>query len=333
MSSILLTIAIPSYNGGNSLLEAVESCKNINLIYSEFEVLVVDNCSNDGSIDKLQNLNAKLSFLKIAKNEKNCGRVGNWNRCLEMAKGKFILFLFTNDLIAKKNHIKEALDLLIYNNECALINMPWIVSNYKMTDLSLPPQFFNRTPGYGYFDSAKHIKSVIETGKLPFVPLQSNLLRRSTVQKKGIKFDTGIPISSDGVFLSELAIHTGKVGFYDKPSVIWRYDAPGRLHSNINIKEHIKQVIKAFSVIKGLSKNSINITKSIANYGALEFFIASLIQIKTKKDLVFSWHLLLDWCQTLKVSDINTIQFITRIIWRLIKLPLKIKTFLYLVRK
>lgn len=51
MSNKFLTVAIPTYNGGNALIEAVESCKKIDLDTSEFEVLVVDNDSNDNPMN------------------------------------------------------------------------------------------------------------------------------------------------------------------------------------------------------------------------------------------------------------------------------------------
>ena len=331
MHSTLLTVAIPTYNGGNSLLDAYESCKNIHLPDEEFEVLVVDNCSNDGSIDELQQQCKQLNYFRIVKNEKNYGRIGNWDRCLEIAHGEFILFLFANDLIAKDNHIEQALNILKQRSDCALVNMPWIISDYKMIDISLPIQFFQRTPGYGYFDCAKYIKDVVESGKLPFVPLQSNLLRKSIIQKKGILFDSELPISSDGVFLSELAMQTGIVGFYDKPSVLWRYDAPGRLHSQVKLNEHVKQVTKAFSKIEQLLNNGINMTKALANYEAPEYFISSLIKARSKSDLLYSKQLLFDWWRSVKTHNINMFQFIIRIFWRFIKLPLKMRTFVLLL--
>ena len=331
MNSKLLTIAIPTYNSGNSLLDAVESCKNIHLSDDEFEVLVVDNCSNDGSIDELHQQCKQLNYFRIVKNEKNYGRIGNWNRCLEFAHGEFILFLFTNDLIAKSNHVVEVLNFLKQSSDCSLVNMPWIISDYKMIDMSLPPQFFQRTPGYDYFDCAEHIKVVVESGKLPFVPLQSNLLRTDIIQKKGILFDPELPISSDGVFLSELAMQTGVVGFFNKPSIIWRYDAPGRLHSQVKLNEHVKQVTEAFIKIEMLLNNGINMTKALANYEVLEYFISSLIRVKSKSDLLYSKQLLFDWWRAVKKNDIRKFQFIFRLMWRFIKLPFKIKTFLLLL--
>ena len=97
------------------------------------------------------------------------------------------------------------------------------------------------------------------------------------------------------------------------------------------MNEHIKQVIKSFSIIGALSNNGINITKAIANYEAPEYFIASLIKARSKSDLLYSKQLLFDWWRSVNKIDILKVQFMIRLIYRFIKLPLKIKTFLLLL--
>jgi len=331
MNSKLLTIAIPTYNGGTSLYDAVESCKNIDLPDAELEVLIVDNCSTDDSIDKLYQMYKHLGYLKIVKNEKNYGRIENWNKCLKISNGVFILFLFSNDLLATNNHLIDTLKMLKENRNCSIVNMPWIVSNFAMTNKSLSSQFFKRSPGNGFFNCQEHIKRTVESGRLPFVPLQSNLLRKSTIQKKGIVFDTDQPISADGIFLSELAIKTGVIGFYNKPSVIWRFDAPGRLHSQIKFNYHIKQVTQAFSKINLLSGYGINISKAIANYDALEYFIVSLLNVRSKIDIISSFQLLVNWYLSAKNYGSNMVHFVLTLFWRIIKLPLKANTLFFLI--
>lgn len=322
-----MTIAIPVYNGGEPLLEAIESCRFINLSHDDFEVLVVNNCSNDGSIEKVKSEFDNFKPLRIIDNDKNYGRIGNWNRCLELADGEFILFLFANDLFAKDNHIDKALRVIKDNQNCSLVNMPWIISNFKMTEKYLPPQFFYRTPGYGYFECVDHIKSVVEMGKLPFVPLQSNIVRMSLINKGDIQFDPTLPITSDGLFLARLAAETNVVGFYEKPSVLWRNDAPNRLHGHLKLNEHNQQLLKSFSLINDLIDNKINLAKAFSKGKGLENVLVSLISVRTKKDMKIVNIVLNDWIKAVKSYKLNMIEFITRTLWEAIKLPLKIKTF------
>ena len=50
------TVAIPNYNGGNNLRRAIESCRNIKFLQSNYEILVVDNKSTDNSLEIVDEL-------------------------------------------------------------------------------------------------------------------------------------------------------------------------------------------------------------------------------------------------------------------------------------
>ena len=89
-----LTIAIPNYNGGKNLKRAIESCKKIQIPLEDYEILIVDNCSTDNSVDLINELNGKFSNLVLIENKENVGRIQNWNVCIDNAKGKFLIFLF-----------------------------------------------------------------------------------------------------------------------------------------------------------------------------------------------------------------------------------------------
>ena len=51
-----LTIAIPNYNGGKNLKRAIISCQNITIPIQEYEIIVVDNCSTDNSLNIVNEL-------------------------------------------------------------------------------------------------------------------------------------------------------------------------------------------------------------------------------------------------------------------------------------
>ena len=322
----ILTIAIPTYNGGKTLIEAIESCKYIKLPHDEFEVLVLNNCSDDDSIVMAKQEFKDFKPLRIIDNDKNYGRIGNWNRCLEFADGEFLLFLFTNDLIEKDNHVSQVLSLMKKNSECSLINMPWIVSNFDQSKKTMPPQFYLRTPGYEYYECMNHIKSVVEMGKLPFVPLQSNIIRLSTIKQGGIQFDTSLPITSDGLFLTQLATETNLVGFYEKPSIIWRFDAPTRMHAHIKLNEHNQQLLKSFSLIDKLLNKKINLAKAFSKGKGIENILVSIIAIRNKQDVVITKQVITDWLHAVGSYKINMKEFIFRTIWEILKLPLKFRT-------
>lgn len=92
----LITIAIPCYNSASFIEEAVISaCRQT---YQNYEVLVIDNASTDGTLQILQKLQSDYVFTLI-KNEKNLGAIQNFNLAIEQARGKYIKFLESDDVL------------------------------------------------------------------------------------------------------------------------------------------------------------------------------------------------------------------------------------------
>jgi glycosyltransferase involved in cell wall biosynthesis len=89
-----VSVLVPTYNYAHFLDETIQSA--LGQTYRDFELLIVDNCSDDDTamvVAKYQH-DQRVSFHR---NEKNLGLVGNWNRCLELAKGEYIKFLCADD--------------------------------------------------------------------------------------------------------------------------------------------------------------------------------------------------------------------------------------------
>ena len=102
-----LTVAIPNYNGGDNLERCIESCKTIQIPENDYEILIVDNKSTDNSISIVNEMKKKFTNIRLVENEKNLGRIQNWNVSIEKAHSKYLIFLFSNDLINEKNNIHE----------------------------------------------------------------------------------------------------------------------------------------------------------------------------------------------------------------------------------
>ena len=80
-----LTIAIPNYNGGENLKRCIESCQTIQIPENDYEILIVDNKSTDNSIDIVNEMKKKFANIRLVQNEKNIGRIHNWNGSIEKA--------------------------------------------------------------------------------------------------------------------------------------------------------------------------------------------------------------------------------------------------------
>ena len=96
--SPLVSVCIPTYNGQTYLRECLESVSAQS--FPDIEILVLDDHSLDDTLSILDEHAKRDPRIRVSRNKKNLGLVGNWNRCVELAKGEWIKFVFQDDLIA-----------------------------------------------------------------------------------------------------------------------------------------------------------------------------------------------------------------------------------------
>jgi glycosyltransferase involved in cell wall biosynthesis len=94
--AVRCTVAIPVYNRKALVLRAVESALAQSV--SGLEVLVVDNCSTDGTWEALHTVVDRR--LRLVRNTHNVGLFGNFNRCLDLTSGTYLRFLCSDDTLA-----------------------------------------------------------------------------------------------------------------------------------------------------------------------------------------------------------------------------------------
>ena len=91
----LVSIIMPSYNTGQFIKESIESV--LAQSYSNWELLIVDDCSPDNT-DEIVAPYLADSRIRYIKNERNSGAAVSRNRALREAQGKWIAFLDSDDL-------------------------------------------------------------------------------------------------------------------------------------------------------------------------------------------------------------------------------------------
>ena len=96
MRGPLVTIAIPTYNRSDGYLrEALGSA--IAQDYEALEIVVVDNASTDATPEYIRSVVDER--LRYVRNTKNLGVNGNFNACLQHARGDYFLLLHDDDRI------------------------------------------------------------------------------------------------------------------------------------------------------------------------------------------------------------------------------------------
>lgn len=92
----LVTIAIPTYNSANRYLAGSIECVRAQT-YKNIEIVVSDNGSTDNTEDVVRGFNDER--IRYIKHEKSLGPNGNFNFCVNEARGEYVLVLHDDDLI------------------------------------------------------------------------------------------------------------------------------------------------------------------------------------------------------------------------------------------
>ena len=156
-----LSVIIPSYNTKTVTKQCIESLlKTLQMEDLDFEIIVIDNASTDGTVKLLTSL--RINELRVIQNKKNLGFAKANNQGLETAKGEYILFL-NSDVIIKKLQFKRLLNYLDSRPEVGVCTV-----RVDLTDGTVDPASHRGFPtvwnSFCYFSKLERL-----FGKLPMI--------------------------------------------------------------------------------------------------------------------------------------------------------------------
>lgn len=125
MGNLQISFVIPTYKRADLLREAVASIMKQPKTSVSYEVIIIDNdwFELEGSETKKILMEYSPNRICYYQNKENIGLFGNWNRCLEIAKGKWIAMLHDDDLLAPDymNIIQDIFPKICKKNNIALV--------------------------------------------------------------------------------------------------------------------------------------------------------------------------------------------------------------------
>ena len=114
MSSPKVSIIIVNYNGKELLQKCLDSLLKVN--YDNFEIILVDNNSTDGSVEFITKNYPSLIIIKL---DSNKGFAEPNNVAAKISKGKYLLFL-NNDTVVTPNFISEMVKVMETDKKIAI---------------------------------------------------------------------------------------------------------------------------------------------------------------------------------------------------------------------
>ena len=122
----LASIGIPTFNGAKYLRDSIESV--LDQTFKDFELVLIDDVSSDETCAIAGEYARKDRRVSAIRNGKTLGLVGNFNRCIELAKGRYVCVWHQDDVMMPQN-IEKKIALLEANPQVGFVH-----SNVLMID-------------------------------------------------------------------------------------------------------------------------------------------------------------------------------------------------------
>jgi len=120
-----VSIIIVNFNGKELMRRCLTSLLTTN--YPNFEIVIVDNASTDGSVELIGKLFGSYPCIKVIKNSENLGHSEGCNVGAKVAKGKYLVFLDSDTEIKAGGCISE-------NNERLHVPQNWLSELVKVME-------------------------------------------------------------------------------------------------------------------------------------------------------------------------------------------------------
>ena len=234
MTSPNISVIIPMYNSERYIKEAIYSI--FDQTYQNFEIIIIDDCSTDSSVEIVKNINDNRITL-IRNREKNLGSAYCRNLGIDLSKGNYIALMDSDD-VSNKKRLQTQFAFLEENKKYGLCSC-W----YK--------NFGNSKRVHKYPSNSEEIKLffLFET----LFCQGSAFLRKSVFKDGEIKYNTHFRRSQDYEFWNRLKAYTE---FYNIPKVLYYRRVHKRqtthtrnsYYSDKVRKKNMKQIIKDLSI-------------------------------------------------------------------------------------
>ncbi len=148
----LVTIVIVNYNGRHFLDKCFKSITNLNYPKNKLELILVDTCSTD---DSLEFIKTNYPEVKRLKNDTNNYCRAN-NLGIKNASGEFIAFI-NNDIEIDKNWLIELIKFMLHESQSGITGGKNLFENNKIqsTGIEVYPNYYWGDRGFKFEDDGQ----------------------------------------------------------------------------------------------------------------------------------------------------------------------------------
>lgn len=236
----LVSIVIPVHNGEKYIKESIDSC--INQTYRNTEILVVDDKSEDGTLDILREYKDRIKVIPIEK-QNGLGNVINVG--IRQSKGKYIARMDADDIMYP-TRLEKQVEYLESNPNCVAVG----------GQIDIIDEYGDKVNHREYALTDKELKK----NRFLFQPFAhpAVTLRRSTLEDIGLYPENMWKVEDVKLFL----ILSTKGEFANLPDTVLKYRMTFKTESQSKMIEHFKKT----NEIRNWAIKELNIKPSFREY-------------------------------------------------------------------
>jgi len=261
------SIIIPLYNKAPYVAKAIKSV--LSQTYNDYELIIMDDGSRDGSFDVALRAIQNLGFCHIYK-QRNAGVSMARNNSVLLSQGEFLCFLDADDWW-ESTFLEEMAELIDEFPDAGIYGTNYTIVNETKHKTRVAPLGIDSGFEKGYIDYCKvYAKTLI----MPLTSITIAIPRKVFEEMQG--FPKGIRLGEDFLLWIRVALKY-KVAFLNKPLSYYNQDvdatqrAVGHLH---NPKEHM---LWNLDFLNEEEKRDFDVKQLIDNlrtYGLYPYFIS-----------------------------------------------------------
>ena len=262
-----VSIVMPVYNAMPFLAQAIESI--ISQTLEEIEIICVDDCSNDTSLELIEKYKECDNRIKVVRSEKNCGAGRARNVGMELASGEYLMFLDSDDFFSL-DMLKDMYD------EAVRKKADIVFCDINVVDLCGNTKYEKRVPRW--FCDKCITDGVVNENATMFLPnivggvVWKNMYRREFIDSNGFKFQE--VYNCDDIYFSAVTTMEAKkiiyMGSSKSPYVYYR---TGNKQSQV---AKVKDIFACYQAGKSIFDYVNGFKRSEYYRGAFAFFVYNM---------------------------------------------------------
>lgn len=236
----LVSVVIPTYNGGDWLLDAIESC--LEQQPTSLEVVVVDDASSDDTPDRLVTIYPQVRLIRRTLNS-GSGAAGR-NTGLELARGRYLKFLDHDDCLQPGTLPLEVAAAEAHHADMVMSRWGDVHTNAHGEPIEATRRSFIPP------EPERLVEAILLGEKVPYTA--GVLYRRSFIVDQ--RWNPQLTINDDFDWFCRNALRTERIVRLDHVSYYWRLH-PGSIQGSqrFNARAFVESVLIHNHIYRGIA--------------------------------------------------------------------------------